>query len=717
MRGHPGVAGLGLAAALVVAGIAQPAYATAVDDPRCADNRVLDVAGVVDFATLKQLRSTVRELPRRVSVKVLTYDGLAEGQDLEAALQDAAAACEVWGYEPGDRRSLLVLGVDADSASVASVVDGRLADRFVETEAAAEEPAAALLEGGDVPQALTVLLGTYAAVARPGGDGLEAPAAPEAPSGAEDASPTSRAQPEADPADPATGEDGAVGETDDGDGGGTLLLLLALLLAAAALGLLGAHRLRRRRLGRQLEVARSSADGLAGQAARLGEDAALLVRRTDGLPDNDDPAVVDARARSAQADAAAQAARVAAHRAAAEHTAVTTATATAAPSAGQVAAAATAYAAARVEVADAAAQVAAAGEHIDDLVGTIDAQPDRVDAVDGEVAALALLLGDLRTRGYRTDEYDHVPPALGERLEEARRLQAERRPAAVGEMLSAIEHDVAETRHRLERLDQERADLAVEIEALGERTPALDAAMDAAHRDLARLSAAVAPVTVEEPRAQLEQAGEARAALPRLLRAASDECSVERQQLVHARRHLTEGVELFERAERVVAEVRVRLDELAQVAQELPISADRTAARAQRLAERSLRQAAALGEESVDAHALGDQARALGDEARAERPDLVDIAVRLDALRHEVADAERRLDDVVEAHAARRLAVSAARAAVEEASTAASTEEAAALVREATALLDQAEAASDHVRARELAEAAAQTARRVGGSA
>ena len=724
VRGLRDVGARGLAAALGVslaAGLAGgTAYATGLDDPRCVKGRVLDVADVVDFPTLKQLRSVAQEFPRPVQVKVLTYDGLPDGEDLDAALASALDDCDAWGYEPGEDRSLFLLGVDADSGAVASIFDGALAERFVETQPVAEDAAVALLEEGDPRAALAVALGTYAAAVQPGVDGpVTAPEDPLEPTASPGAAGADDGAVDADGASGADASaDGA--EESDGSGGGLLIVgLLVLAVLLVGLGLLARTRLGRRRLAQQAEELEASRASLTGQIDRLREQRALLEQSAAGLPDHDDAAVLAAHGSVEQATSAADAAERTARQAAAEHAIGPAAEAAAPPSAEQIGIAAAAFAAARVEAADALERVTSAAALIERLDAALDAHPARIAAAADDVAALDALLADLRTRGYRTTDYDHVPPALAERLEEARRQHEQRRAASVEEMIAAIDADVTETRRRLERLDEERAALAEEIEALGGRTPQLDAALDDAHRSLARLSAAVAPATVEEPRALLEEAGTARAALPRLLRDASEESSVERQQLVHARRHLSEAAGLYDRAEQLAREARVRLDELMQVAQDLPISADRTAARAQRLAERVLLHAQALGGEDLKPHGLGSRARALGDEARSGQPDLVDIAVRLDLLRREVADAERRLEDLVTAHAARRLAVSAARAQIEEASAAptAGDEKAAASLRAAADLLAQAEAEPDHARARDLADEAAETARRAGGSA
>ena len=719
------VAGLLVAAPVLLA--APPADAIGLDDPRCARARIIDLDDVV---AQRSLRGLARAFPRRATVKVLAFDGLDGAQNVGQALRSAAEACGDWGYAPGDRRSLFVLGIDAEAGEIGDLFEGRLINRFEATRPAALAAADPFLAGGDATGALDAALSVYAASVQPGVE-------PVPPADQDPASPS--AEP-AGGAEDQTSEQGAEQGAEQGEqaeqGGGASSLALWTLLAVGLLALALAGAVARRRLadgrrrGRIDELAATAAV-VSGQVDRVVGAAQQTSAAAARLPESDDEVLAPARAAAAAAAEQVDALLLSRRQIETEHAALLPAGGGAVgklpdldaqePDDERIAAAELAYADLRSRAAATAERVAAADAALAQTAALIAALPDRQAGATDGARELSDVLDELESAGYRTAEYAHVPAALEQRLAEVQRLVDEGRPGDASGLLDAVQADLEETAQRLERLDEERAGIGQDIERVGQRTTRLDEELSSAFAALAALEQRLSPASTEGLRARLEAGAHDRAAIPRLLRTAGDEASADRQRLISAREQLEEASARCASAEAAVAEVQERLAQLQQVAAELPLSADRTEARAQRLAERMADDPDAVTGDASDPAALASLARSLGAEARGDRPDLLDIGVRLDALRQEVAVAERGLDAALTAYAGRQLALAAASATVEQAVAALETaaadatsdiEEAAGLLQEAVDQLTRAEAEADHEAAARMASSAQETARR-----
>ncbi|QWC85782.1 hypothetical protein KLP28_03245 [Nocardioidaceae bacterium] len=692
-----------------------PAVATETDPPldaRCADSTVIDLADAVGD---RRLRQVARDFPRRATVKVLTFADRADGIDVDLALRDAADACGDWGYEPGERRSLFVLGLDTAAGAIGTVFDGRLIIPFEATEPLAEAAASEALAQGRDTAALLQALRTYRDAVEPQGEFRDG-----------EGSPGPAEQPTPPPAADDGAEDGidaAAADTADSTDSGSIwgpvltVLLVLALVALAVGGLLMSRRAARTRAQQARAELRAARSAAAAEISSLGVVARATADRVATLPDHEDPALEQVRTAHRAAVAQVEAVDRSWRQLALEHPAAPavdappSTTATRPPEAGQptpqqVSAAATAYATLRLDVAEASTALAEVERRVGDLDHEAAMLPERLASVRRRADDLTQDLHDLRQRGYRTADFDHVPDAVRARLDTAADLGAQRRVGEAVGLLTSAEQDLVEADRRLGSLDAERAELERDIEAVGRRTPALDRDLDAAYTLLEELEDSLAPVVTEGLRAGLDEGAEARAAVPRLLRAATQECSVEVQQLDRARRHLEEAEVLCDTARIATNQVAARLAELRQVAEQLPLSADRAAARAQRLAERVEQQRPAVegavaSGEWHDPHALGERARSLGDEARGRTPDLLDVAERLDGLRSELTAAEQRVEDLVTAYAGRRLALSAAQEAL--AAAGRSDDADAASLEQAADLLSRAEQEPDHEVARQLA--------------
>ncbi len=647
------------AAALVVASVLLAPSGARAEPPAapdvCAPGVVVDQAGVLDD---RRVQRAAAGFDDRVTVKVLSFDSTPGTGTLYAALTEARVRCKGWGFTPGGRRSLLVLGVSVASRELGSHYAGAALKRFDGAREAAEADAMGPnFANGEWTAGMVAGLRTYARA-------YAGPVTPQPPGTGTGG---------VVPSDPFPQPPALAGDTGSNRGanGRPAAVVLAVAGGLAGVGGLSAAGLslrRRRRVRAGARAALGAAtDEMAQAWVELESSQEYVDARVLSLPAVQDRVVDGIRAAHVQASAAleeATAAYLTASQAWSADVIARLDTDEAAVGLAQVGD--TVAALRRATVAMTAVETAVGG------LETLRAElPGLVAGLRTGAAELTTLLGRRRGEGYLTGAYDEAPTRAGAAARDAEALGVQLRFGDAAAAVALASTDLGTTRAWLEGLDAFRADLATDTAALHARSTVLDARLADAYVTLETLERDFDPSCVNGLRAGVDEAAVSRKRLDGALSVIETNSSMRTQEFALAREQVQAAQGACDQIAAGAAAAGVAEEHLRLLEAELPLAARTLATEAAGLAERMDAESDAVSylSEAPAPDELRAEAAALGERAARSRAPLLALEAELADVRTRLTRATSLVDDVVEEYRDTRRALTAAEASVAEAAT------------------------------------------------